>query len=73
MIFHTFTLVAKMNIVRVLLSLVVSLNWLLQQFGVKKVFLHGDLEKEVHIDVSPGFTHKTGSNKVCQLKSPYMD
>lgn len=51
---ETFALVAKINTVRVLLSLAVNLNWPLQQFDVKNAFLHGDLTKEVYMDISPG-------------------
>ena len=40
---NTFSHVAKINIVCVLLSLAANLDWPLQQFDVKNVFLHGDL------------------------------
>ena len=36
----------KLNTVRVLLSLVVNLNWPLHQFDVKNAFLHGDLTSD---------------------------
>ena len=62
-----FALVAKMNIVRVL-SLVANLNQPLHQFDVKNTFLHGDINEEVYMDVSPRFTHETRVNKACQLK-----
>ena len=39
----TFAHVAKINTVRVLLSLAANLDWPLQQFDVKNVFLHGEL------------------------------
>ena len=42
---ETFSLVAKLNTVRVLLSLTVNLDWPLHQFDVKNAFLHGDLEE----------------------------
>ena len=34
----TFALVAKMNTIRVLISLAANLNWTLRQFDVKKYF-----------------------------------
>ncbi|WKA08719.1 hypothetical protein VitviT2T_026416 [Vitis vinifera] len=48
---ETFAPIAKINTVRVLLSLVVNLNWPLQQFDVKNVFLHGELSEEVYMDL----------------------
>ncbi|RDX84090.1 hypothetical protein CR513_34917, partial [Mucuna pruriens] len=41
----TFTLVAKMNTVRVINSLASHFGWNLQQFDVKNAFLHGDLKE----------------------------
>ncbi|KAI9178342.1 hypothetical protein LWI28_025344 [Acer negundo] len=63
---ETFAPMAKMNDVRVILSLTVNLDWPLQQFDVKNVFLHGDLIKEVYMDPPSGFTPKEA--KVCKLK-----
>ena len=40
---ETFALVAKMTIVRVLISLAGNLGWKLQQLDVKNAFLHEDL------------------------------
>ena len=41
----TFAPVAKLNTVRVLLSIVVNLDWQLQQLDVKNAFLNGDLKE----------------------------
>ncbi|RVW74193.1 Retrovirus-related Pol polyprotein from transposon RE1 [Vitis vinifera] len=49
---ETFAPVAKINIVRVLLSLAVNLDWPLQQFNVKNAFLHGLLKYFLGIEVS---------------------
>ena len=49
----TFAHAAKINTVRVLLSLVANLDWPLQQFDVKNVFLHGELSEEVYMDLPP--------------------
>ena len=44
-----------MNTIRILLSYATNLEGDLQQFDVKNAFLHGDLEKEVYIEIPPGF------------------
>ena len=52
---ETFASVAKLNTVKVLLSMAVNLDWPLQQLDVNNIFLNGDLEEEVYIDSSSGF------------------
>nr|CAD1824908.1 unnamed protein product [Ananas comosus var. bracteatus] len=65
----TFAPVAKINTVRVLLSLAANLDWPLQQFDVKNTFLHGELSEEVYIDLPPGcMIPERHSQKVCRLK-----
>ena len=46
---ETFSSVVKPPIVRLILSLVVSLNWPLRQLNVKNAFLHGTLKEEVYM------------------------
>jgi len=65
---ETFALVAKINSIRVLLSLAVNSNWPLHQLGVKNAFLNGDLEEEVFMSLPPGFEESFGAGKVCKLK-----
>ncbi|RVW18941.1 Retrovirus-related Pol polyprotein from transposon RE1 [Vitis vinifera] len=65
----TFAPVAKVNTVRVLLSLAANLDWPLQQFDVKNVFLHGELSEEVYMDLPPGcMVSEKQCQKVCKLK-----
>ena len=49
-----FASVAKMNSVRVLLSVAVNRGWSLYQMDVKNAFLHGDLEKDVYMRLPSG-------------------
>ncbi|CAJ2640143.1 unnamed protein product [Trifolium pratense] len=65
---ETFAPVAKMNIVRVILSLAANYNWNLQQFDVKNAFLHGELEEEIYMDVPHGYREDIAANTVCKLK-----
>ena len=64
---ETFSPVAKLNTVRVLLSFAANLDWPLLQFDVKNVFLHGDLEEEIYVDISPRYI-ETYSKTVCKLQ-----
>ena len=47
--YDTFSPVAKIASVRLLLSMVVVRSWPLFQLDIKNVFLHGDLTKEVYM------------------------
>ncbi|CAL2259305.1 unnamed protein product [Prunus armeniaca] len=64
----TFAHVAKMNTVRVLLSLAVNLDWTLRQFDVKNAFLHGELEEEVYMSLPPGYRVIGETGNMCKLK-----
>ena len=65
---ETFAPVAKMNTVRVLLSLAANFGWQLHQFDVKNAFLHGDLEEEIYMEIPPGFNPSSKPGTVCRLK-----
>ncbi|XP_052185306.1 mitochondrial import receptor subunit TOM40-1-like [Diospyros lotus] len=61
---ETFAPVAKLNTIRVLLSLAANMDWPLHQLDVKNAFLNGDLEEEVYIDIPHGFETNLTKNKV---------
>ncbi|WKA11938.1 hypothetical protein VitviT2T_029385 [Vitis vinifera] len=65
---ETFAPVAKLNTVRVLLSLAANLDWSLHQLDVKNAFLNGDLEEEVYMDIPTGLETPSNFNKVCRLR-----
>ena len=65
---ETFTPVAKLNTVRVLLSLAANKDWPLLQFDVKNAFLHGDLKEDVYMDPPPGISEYRNTTRVCKLK-----
>ncbi|RVW12946.1 Retrovirus-related Pol polyprotein from transposon RE2 [Vitis vinifera] len=69
---ETFAPVAKLNTVRVLLSLAANLDWSLHQLDVKNAFLNGDLEEEVYMDIPTGLETTSNFNKVADSENPCM-
>lgn len=65
---ETFAPVAKLNTMRVLLSLVSNQDWPLHQFDVKNAFSHGDLIKEVYMDPLTSILEYSNTTMVCKLK-----
>ena len=55
---ETFALIAKINSIRILLSVVVNFDWPLYQLDVKNIFLNRDLEEKAFIDLPPSFEVK---------------
>lgn len=67
----TFSPVAKLTTVRLLLALAATQKWDLQQLDMDNVFLHGDLHEEVYMELPPCL-QPTFPNQVCHLnKSLY--
>ncbi|KAL6311476.1 hypothetical protein AAG906_012064 [Vitis piasezkii] len=65
---ETFAPLAKLNSIRVLLSVAVNLDWNLHQLDVKNAFLNGELEEEVYMKIPPSMETPENSGKVCKLR-----
>ena len=65
--YDTFSPVAKIASVRLLLSMDAMRSWPLFQLDIKNVFLHGDLAEEVYMEQPPGFVAQGESGLVCKL------
>ncbi|RVW39495.1 Retrovirus-related Pol polyprotein from transposon RE1, partial [Vitis vinifera] len=65
---ETFAPVAKLNSIKVLLSVAVNLDWNLHQLDVKNAFLNGELEEEVYMKIPPSMETPENSGKVCKLR-----
>ncbi|RVW48502.1 Retrovirus-related Pol polyprotein from transposon TNT 1-94 [Vitis vinifera] len=63
----TFSPVAKIASVRLLLSMAAMCSWPLYQLDIKNAFLHGDLAEEVYMEQPPGFVAQGESGLVCRL------
>lgn len=70
---ETFSPVAKVTTVRVLLSLVASKSWKLWQVDIKNTFLHEELDHEIYMEQSKGFESQTYPSHVCKLKKTLYD
>lgn len=64
---ETFMPVAKINNVRILLSLAANQDWPLLQFDVKNIFLHGEISEEIYIDLPQGMID-SNENKFYKLR-----
>ena len=70
--FDTYSPVARIATIRVLLALAASNGLHVHQMDVKTVFLYGELEEELYMEQPDGFVVAGEENKVCRLiKSLY--
>jgi hypothetical protein len=65
---ETFSPVARMEAICLLLSYACSKNIKMYQMDVKSYFLNGELEEEVYIEQPEGFQLSENADYVCKLK-----
>ena len=65
--YDTFSLMAKIASIRLLLSMAAMRSWPLFQLDIKNILLHGNLAEEVYIEQPPGFVAQGKSGLVCKL------
>jgi hypothetical protein len=70
---NTYSPVARLTTIHVLLSLAASHGLLVHQMDVKIAFVNGELEEKIYMTQSDGFVVKGQEDKVCKLvKSLYV-
>jgi hypothetical protein len=65
---EVFAPVARLDTVRLLISLAALKGWEVHHMDVKSAFLNGDLRDEVYVEQSEGFIKKGCEHKVIKLK-----
>jgi hypothetical protein len=66
--FDTYSPIARLTIIRVLLTLAASHGLLVYQMDVKTTFLNRELEEEINMTLPDGFVVKDQEDKVCKLQ-----
>jgi len=64
--------VVNMSSIRVVLGLAANMNLEIEQLDVKTAFIHGDLEEEIYMEQSEGFSTRGKEHLVCQLKKEFV-
>ena len=65
---ETFSLVAMLKSIRILLSIATHYDYEIWQMDVKTVFLNGNLEEEIYMMQQEAFVAKNQDHMVCKLK-----
>ena len=65
---ETFSPVAMLNSIRILLSIAAHFDYEIWQMDVKTAFLNGNLDKEIYMMQPEGFIAKNQEHMVCNLK-----
>ncbi|KAL0306918.1 UNVERIFIED_CONTAM: putative mitochondrial protein [Sesamum radiatum] len=70
--FDTYSSIARLTTIRVLIGFASVYNLLIYQIDVKTVFSYGELEEKIYMDQLEGFVAHGNERKVCKLvKSLY--
>ncbi|KAK1606892.1 hypothetical protein QYE76_030565 [Lolium multiflorum] len=65
---ETFSLVAKLKSVRILLAIAAFFDYEIWQMDVKTAFLNGDIEEELYMVQPKGFVDPKNADMVCKLQ-----
>ncbi|KAK0589362.1 hypothetical protein LWI29_013222 [Acer saccharum] len=65
---EVFAPVARLETIRLLISLAAQKSWKIYQLDVKSAFLNGFLEEEIYVEQPPRYVKKGREDKVCRLK-----
>jgi hypothetical protein len=65
---EVFASVARLDTIRLVISLAAQKEWVIYQLDVKLAFLHGELNEEVYVEQPPGYEKKGREQMVYKLK-----
>jgi hypothetical protein len=65
---ETFSLVAMLKSIRIILAIAVYFDYEIWQMDVKTAFLNGNLEETVYMIQPEGFVDPNNAGKICKLK-----
>jgi hypothetical protein len=71
--FDTYSHMARLATIRVLLSLAASHGLLVHQMDVKTTFLNGELDEEIYMEQPAGFVANGQEGLVCKLLKSLYD
>ena len=63
--------VARLETIRLIISIAAQNNWKIFQMDVKSAFLNGYLGEEVYVKIPIGYVRKDQEHKVLKLKKQY--
>ena len=64
---EVFAPVARLDTIRLVVSMAAQNSWPIFQLDVKSAFLHGDLQEQVYIEQPPGYVQQGNEEKVYRL------